>query len=489
MIAKKFLILLIVVASLYGCSSKDDSDTKNVTNNYTNPSPTTPTTPTTPGPSGSDNSAYNPPPATETPAVTFSGPAIYRSKSGTDYLFSTDPLEGPKAGYYPEEARFGLYAADTSGTVPLYRCRFKGSKISHFLSIDPNCEGMITESALGNIYTTKQTNTVALTRYVNLTTSDHINIIPGDTVNLNGWKSEGIQGYVAEIKLPTVVQTPNDGKKYFSYFAGAMDGVGTQDYIPELTVYSNLIHIHTATNLEAKLTEVASKGLKAIVSLEWVFLDGTYRLKNEKEYVQTYTLIEPILKKHIGTIAAFYSLDEPYWNSTNQGQKPSEVYYNQETIGRFLKSKFPNTPIGVIFTMGDMKKEYPLFPSFDWFGFDCYEADLECEGKPVSWFYQQLSDRLDAMTFVDRKKRYIISVPQAGHPVKDGSKTGEQNVLVQIPEYRRLVGLHQGKVKVVMPFLWQSFNNGVDDWVGAREMPKVKEQYLYFYADFLKGTL
>jgi hypothetical protein len=485
MISKNILFLLIIVASITGCSSSNEPDTSNVTNNYTNPTPTTPAT-STPGPSGSDNSAYNPPLATETPAVTFSGPAIYRSHANTDYLFSTDPLEGPKIGYFPEEARFGLYAADTAGTIPLYRCLTRQNTLSHFLSIDSKCEGMITEGALGNIYTTKQPNTVTLTRFVNLTTSDHIDIIPGDTVNLNGWKSEGIQGYVAEIKLPTVVQTPNDGKKYFGYYAGAMDGVGTQNYIPELTVYSNLIHIHSS-NLEAKLIEVESKGLKAIVSFEWIFLDGSFRLKND--YVQTFALLEPILKKHIGTIAAFYSLDEPYMNGMNKGLKPSEIYYNQETIGRFLKSKFPNTPIGVIFTMADIKANYPLFPSYDWFGFDCYNANMECEGKPVSWFYQQLDERLDAMTFVDRKKRYIISVPQAGHPVKDGSKTGEQNVLVQIPPYRQLVSQYSNKVKVVMPFLWQSFNNGSDEWIGAREMPKVKEQYLYFYADFLKGTL
>lgn len=98
MVSKKTSLLLIIAISLFGCSSRKEPDTSAVTNNYTGATPISTTTPQS-GSSQSDPPTYNPPAnntETETPVATFSGPAIYRSNLGTDYLFSTAPLEGPK---------------------------------------------------------------------------------------------------------------------------------------------------------------------------------------------------------------------------------------------------------------------------------------------------------------------------------------------------------------------------------------------------------
>lgn len=417
----------------------------------------------------------------------YNGILIYRSFNGTDYLFSGNSLEGPKAGYYPQEARFGLFATETEGTVPLNRCVTKFKKIeSHFLTTDPNCENNKFEGRMGYIATSQTGNLVPLSRYVNLSTNAHVYITPDDTTNLQGWKFEGIQGYVTAINIPVVTVTPDDGKKYFGFYAGAMDGVGNQNYIPELVPRSNVIFIKSP-NFEQKLIECEQRNIKAIITFDWIFFDENFSLKSDYAEVFTKT-IEPILKNHLSTIVAFYGQDEPYANGKKKGISGAEIYNAQETMGRFLKSRFPNIPIGVILSTRELINSYPLFPSFDWFGFDCYSATNECKGKSVSWLYNHLDETLKSMTTQDGKKRYLISVPQAGHSNKMSHREGEESIKAQVPYYRNIIRSYPN-VKVVMPFIWQTFNDGTSNWSGAREMPRVVDLYFKFYQDFMNGTL
>lgn len=414
------------------------------------------------------------------------GPVIYRSNNRNDFLFSVSSVEGPKAGYYPDEARFGTLSVGAGGTTPLFRCLSNGSVRTHFLSTATNCEGHTNEGSLGNISTTSKAGLVPLVRWVHLKSSIHIVVIPNEKIDLTGWKQEGTLGYVTEIRIPSVVKTPDDGKKYFGYYAGAMDGVGTGDYISELWTSSNLIFIKSPSNFEAKLADCERRGVKAIVTFDWLFFDGNFHLASD--YKEKFKSVEPVLQRYSSTIAAFYGLDEPYANGAARGVSAAETYHAQETMGRFLKSKFPTIPIAAIFTTGEIKNGNRLFPSFDWFAFDCYNAELECGGKSVDWYFSKLTSMMNELSEKDGKKRYQMAVPQAGHSVSDGSKKGERSILDQIPGYRQIVR-NNPSIKVVMPFIWQSFNDGSANWVGARDIPNAKAQYLKFYQDFIRGTL
>lgn len=469
-------MLLVVLAASFGCGENMGKIKINQTSNpvVTNPNVNLPDTGTTQ-------------PLTGLPAEEYTaGPIIYRSNNGNDFLFSLSEVEGPKAGYYPDEARFGTLSVGTGGTTPLFRCLSTGTNRTHFLSTATNCEGHTNEGSLGNVSTTAKAGLVPLVRWVHLKSSLHIAVVPSEKIDFTGWKQEGTLGYVTEIRIPSVVKTPDDGKKYFGYYAGAMDGVGSGDYISELWTSSNLIFIKSAGNFEAKLADCERRGVKAVITFDWLFLDNEFRLKSD--YKEKFKAVEPIIQRYSATIAAFYGLDEPYANSAARGVSAAETYNAQETMGRFLKSKFPTIPIGVIFTTGEVKTGNRLFPSFDWFGFDCYNAEMECGGQSVSWYFNKLSTMMNEATVKDGKKRYLMAVPQSGHPVSDGSKKGEKDILAQLPGYRQIVR-NNSNIKVVMPFLWQTFNDGSANWIGTREIPNVKAQYLLFYQDFIRGTL
>lgn len=411
------------------------------------------------------------------------GPVVYRSNNGKDYLFSTLASEGPRVGYYPEEARFGLLPIGAPGANPLYRCAQISKAGGHFLSTDSRCEGQVVEGAIGSLSKTFAGGLVALNRYFNPANNSHTVIIA--TEAMNGWVNEGTLGYVTALQIPAVTMTPDDGKKYFSYFAGAMDGVGNGNYISELVGFSNLIHINSVANLESKLIECQQRGIKALVSVDFAFIDQNFRLK--PNYAETFASIEPILKKYDTTIVAFYATDEPYTNSAQKGITPAEVFYTQETMGRFLKARFPHKPIGAIMTTDELKLGRPLFPSFDWWGFDCYDAGLKCNGESVNSYYLKLATMMNALTAVDSKPRFFISVPQAGIPVKKYSKGKEGDIFAQLPYYLAL-SVNLPSVKVVMPFLWQSFTDGNSKWIGMRELPYVRNSFQVWYLNFTKGN-
>lgn len=469
-------MLVFVLATSFGCGK----DTGVIKINQTSNSSTTNT-----ASGSSDNGSSQA--LTGLPEEDYTaGPVIYRSNNGNDFLFSLSSVEGPRAGYYPDEARFGTLAVGTGGTTPLFRCLSNGAVRTHFLSTATNCEGHTNEGSLGNISTTAKAGLVPLVRWVHLKSSIHIVVIPSEKIDLTGWKQEGTLGYVTEIRIPSVVKTPDDGKKYFGYYAGAMDGVGSGDYISELWTNSNLIFIKSSSNFEAKLADCERRGVKAIITFDWLFLDGNFHLVSD--YKEKFKNVEPVLQRYRSTIAAFYGLDEPYANGAARGLSAAETYHAQETMGRFLKSKFPNIPIAAIFTTNEVKNGNRLFPSFDWFGFDCYNADMVCEGKSVDWYFNKLTSTMDASTAKDGKKRYLMTVPQAGHSVSDGNKKGEQSILDQVSGYRQIVR-NNPRIKVVMPFIWQTFNDGSANWIGARDIPSVRSQYLMFYQDFMRGTL
>lgn len=408
---------------------------------------------------------------------------IYRSVLGSDYMFSASPTEGPKAKHFPDEARFTLLKTEAPNTLPIYRCHLKTNALSHFLSRSATCEDQVVEKLLGYIFLKPDSKLKALNRYVNKTTNNHVDLIEGDEVNFKGWSFEGIQGYVTELPLPVVTQTKDDGKKYFGYFAGAMDNVGTGDYIPELAKISNLIFIKSTNNFEQKLIECEKLGLKATITFDWLFFDSKLHLN--ENYAEDFAKIEPIVRKHLSTIVAFYGLDEPYNNSAWNNVDTAEAYNAQETMGRFLKSKFPEIPIAVIFTTFEINKNLPLFPSFDWYGFDCYSASMSCAGQTVDWLYENLNRMVNELTAKDHKKRFLIAVPQAGRPVTLTTEADEKTIVSQIPIHKNYIKKYPN-LKLVMPFIWQSYNDGASNWIGAREMPEAKAAYELFYKDYMK---
>jgi hypothetical protein len=131
---------------------------------------------------------------------------IYRYFNGTDYLFTANPQSETKRliqnNYAKEGIAFRLFKPETPGTISFYRW-YNPQKKDHFYHYNlagggKNLQGYIFEGSIGNIATSRLTNTKELYRWYNLKTEHYFysTDIQGGKINKKRYRFEGIAGYV-----------------------------------------------------------------------------------------------------------------------------------------------------------------------------------------------------------------------------------------------------------------------------------------------------
>lgn len=131
---------------------------------------------------------------------------IYRYYNGSDYLFTADPQSEMKRlfqnKYLKEGIAFRLFIPDTPGTACFYRWYHPQLK-SHFYHYDSkggnkDLRGYIFEGSIGNIATSKLTNTRELYRWYNAKTGQYFysTDVQGDKIDKKLYRFDGIAGYV-----------------------------------------------------------------------------------------------------------------------------------------------------------------------------------------------------------------------------------------------------------------------------------------------------
>ena len=131
---------------------------------------------------------------------------IYRYAAGSDYLFTANPQAEANTlrsgGYRKQGIAYRLFSPGTPGTTPFYRW-YSDTRKDHFYSHDPRGEGKslqeyVYEGTIGNIATSRLTNTRELYRWYNPSTGGHFySTDPGGEVIIKqGYRFDGIAGYV-----------------------------------------------------------------------------------------------------------------------------------------------------------------------------------------------------------------------------------------------------------------------------------------------------
>jgi hypothetical protein len=272
-------------------------------------------------------------------------------------------------------------------------------------------------------------------------------------------------------------------ERFFGYYASQMDGIGTLEDLDELKDKSNFVFIASG-ELDKRLQRCRELGLKAMVHFPWLLFDEQMRLFDDWQTRVKWAT--DIMDQYLDVIIAFYPVDEPYLNGDKIGRTVDEIYQSLETVGSFFKSRYPQLPIAVIFSAVELNKGFRLPPSFDWFGMDCYDNFFRCERATVPSYYDKLKVEMAKLEAVDQRSRFLMAVPPAGYEVSNPEN--EAKHLNQVPYYRKLVK-DEEKIKVVIPFIWQTFSPENGGWHGARTSPKLKDAYVQFYRDFLAESL
>lgn len=131
---------------------------------------------------------------------------VYRYVRNYNYLFTANPqaeMSRLQSGAYRKEGiAFRLFAPGTPGTTDFYRW-YNTRRDDHYYSYDLNgggvsLKGYVFEGSIGNIGTSKLTNSRELYRWFNPATGRHFYTTDpkGENIAKKGYKFDGIAGYV-----------------------------------------------------------------------------------------------------------------------------------------------------------------------------------------------------------------------------------------------------------------------------------------------------
>jgi hypothetical protein len=176
-----------------------------------------------------------------------------------------------------------------------------------------------------------------------------------------------------------------------------------------------------------------------------------------------------LLAPDLSAVAALYPSDEPYWNGYRNGVPFDEVRRRLEEAARVIHGTpgFEHVPVATIFADPELdwiaNGEATNPAGFAWVGFDRYCAPLLLLQRRTSLFLSLL-----------RPEQRIIAVPDAMLPttVAHDVKGLERRV-----EYWLWWVAANPRVIAIAPFKYVSGGDSQITWIGAREMPSVRDRY------------
>lgn len=130
---------------------------------------------------------------------------VYRYLAGYDYLYTTNPQAESSIlrtkGYKKQGIAYRLFSPGTPGTTPFHRW-YNAARKDHFYSHDihaggKSLTGYVYEGAIGNIATSRLTNTRELYRWYNPSIGCYFfSTDPNEDILKKGYRFDGIAGYV-----------------------------------------------------------------------------------------------------------------------------------------------------------------------------------------------------------------------------------------------------------------------------------------------------
>jgi hypothetical protein len=299
------------------------------------------------------------------------------------------------------------------------------------------------------------------------------NLLSSPTVAMN---SDGRLEVFAEFTDHTVNhiwQQVGSNVSLFGYFADAFDGVGTGDYIAAVSDHSNIAWV--SGDVQQKMTEAAERGMKSILSMRWQLFDDAFNLRSDYLSSWNTQIVGPVKAAGIQNIAAFYPLDEPYWNAataakTGNGPTPAQMKANLETVNALIRSTFPGVPIAVIFAYPSVNAALTIPQGYDWIGVDCYGPFNSCGDdvngrKSIPEYFQILGSKVT-------QGQRLLAVPSAFLDSSNTSNSAQIALGSQIDAYMEMVSNNSLFVGV-MPFLWQDSGT----LTGTANLPILKAKY------------
>lgn len=258
----------------------------------------------------------------------------------------------------------------------------------------------------------------------------------------------------------------------FGYYASALDGLG--DFTDEIKDHSNIVNIGSYDiNWSVDHIKMAKKKkIKVLLNVFHIFYDyQSYRLRPDYKarWADAVTKLQP----YSDNIVAFYPIDEPDLVAISQNISQDDMRKSMELVATEIKMNYPKIPIAVIFGFGSITNDFVLAKNFDWFGFDCYDGFEKCGplGRSITKVHNLLRQKIVTLNNSDNGLRKIILVPPSSF---NKAIQADENAIVDLLKKYYELAWNDQMVVGIIPFIWQTLNEGTQTWVGTRELIKVQ---------------
>ena len=252
--------------------------------------------------------------------------------------------------------------------------------------------------------------------------------------------------------------------KYFGYYGSAMSWVGSGNYIKPTSDHANVAWIADCGREVAKLKELESARMFAVIDVSCYFLNSNFQLLPQAEYQSKWQDFVNRVKPHRANIIAFYPLDEPFLNGPQRGVSIATMTQQLTTINSVIKQSFPQKATAVIFAAKELYTGGVQIPAnYDWVGFNCYGDWNQCyQKKSIPEIFQQ-------MTALMKPHQKAFLVPDAN---AQGYPSNDQQVKITERAYLYYdLAKRDGRIIGLFPFIFQSFNDGHGPYTGVMDMP------------------
>lgn len=384
-------------------------------------------------------------------------------------------------GFADQWIEYDLMLQQTLSKISITSSQYPNgfTELSVYAGATPNPTTLVKKASgfthAGDVLAFRFTPAITNVRYVRIKVSKSPSWVSIGTVRFNEAASNS-----------TFKPLNNTHLQQFGYYASAMTGVGTGNYIAEVAPLSNVVWVSGQTNEEilSKVKDARAQGMGVVLMVSNLFFPWASSNLFTDNPRARFDSLWAALQPYSSSIKGFYIFDEPFMhNARTDGYvtvPDVQLKNNLNWVATYLQSVAPSIPTMAIFSYVEISRPNfytDLLPrSIKWIGFDCYIAfGPECSDAKVRTHFSNFLLKKDST-------QKIILVPDAywNTPIPPGTDQGLANSFAL---YKELAT--NAEVVGMYPFLYPTITS--EYLWGAQSLPITKANFLNYYNWYLKS--
>ncbi len=419
------------------------------------------------------------------PVITASASASYQNTSPSNTIDANPASVWNAGGSAPQWIELDLGAPQTIAALSLSVVQDPAGNTVHdiYAGSTPNPTTLVKEIASfttdGQVLTPTFSPALTNVRYVRIVTTQSPSRVAWGTITFSASNAP------AEV-APQFKTLADAHVQQFGYYASAVSGVGSGDYIDAVAPQSNVVFVRDDNQdmLIAKVKNARDHGLGVVLAVQNLFFPWASSHLYSDSRTSRFDALWSALSPYRSTIKGFYLFDEPFsHNAATDGSwatvSDADLTANINWAASYLHTVEAGIPSISIFSYPEIARSdffSTLLPKkINWIGFDCYVAfGSACSTDAVQ------ADFNNFARYKDPSEK-IVLVPDAFWSSAPSAPI-DALVAARLPLYQGFAA-SSPDVVAIYPFLYQT-DTSQNLW-GAQSLPVTAAALIAFFTKLL----